>query len=87
MHSAHGKDARILCSGVIYTSCSGIFTVLFMLLRNCLIVCTVKLCIHYAISCMIKMGKQIVFCWFPSHVDIPGNVKQTHQQNEDLTNQ
>jgi len=26
-------------------------------------------------TCLIKMGKQIVFCWFPSHVGIPRNEK------------
>jgi len=26
-------------------------------------------------TCVIKMGKQVVFCWIPSHVGIPGNEK------------
>jgi len=25
---------------------------------------------------LIKMGKQTVFCWIPSHVGIPGNEKE-----------
>jgi len=35
---------------------------------------------------LIKMGKQIVFCWIPSHVGIPEIKKNTQRQNMDLTN-